>query len=144
MNGSERVSAERSAGRGRRGQKARVGSRHGGRVMLSITVPPEVRDALRERARRAGVSIAEYVTNALAEPERSYATGAVAIAKPLSELSYRLAQAAQALERGDSDAARADLDAAKRIVAAALLPLRRQHAQEVRVKDQRRAGGWYH
>ena len=46
-------------------------ARHGGRVVLSLDVEPRVRDALRDRATAAGVSMAEYIANAVARPERS-------------------------------------------------------------------------
>jgi len=119
-----------------------VGNRHGGRVVLSLDVELRVRDALRERAASAGVSMAEYVSNALAEPERSYATSAVEIAQPLAQVSYRISQVVQALKRTDVDAAIVELDAAKQIVSDALVPLRRRHDQDVRVNDRRRGGGW--
>ena len=49
--------------KGKRGSKTQ---RHGGRVVLSLDVEPRVRDAFRERAAAAGVSMAEYLSNALA------------------------------------------------------------------------------
>ena len=119
-----------------------VPSRHGGRVVLSLDVDPRVRDALRDRAASAGVSMAEYLSNALAEPERSYATTAVEIVQPLAQVSYRLAQAIEALESGNVAAAKHDIETAKRIVAEAMIPLRRKHAEEVRANEPRRGGGW--
>jgi hypothetical protein len=119
-----------------------VSSRHGRRVVLSLDVDPRVRDALRDRAASAGVSMAEYLSNALAEPERSYATTAVEIVQPLAQVSYRLAQAIEALESGNVASARDDIFAAKRIVAEAMVPLRRKHAEEVRTNEPRRGGGW--
>jgi len=120
----------------------RGGGRHGGRVVLSLDVEAHVRDALRERASAAGVSMAEYLGNALAEPERSYSTAAVEIAQPLTQLSYLLAQISQALDRGDVGAAITDVHAAGRIVADALVPLRHRHEQEVRENERRPGGGW--
>lgn len=118
------------------------GSRHGGRVVLSLDVEPRVRDALRERASFASVSMAEYLGNALAQPERAYATGAVEVAQPLAQVSYRISQALQDLERGDIVAATCELEAARRVVSEALIPLRRRHEEEVRGHDRRRGGGW--
>ncbi|HEY1656013.1 MAG TPA: hypothetical protein VGF86_12965 [Candidatus Tumulicola sp.] len=107
--------------------------------MLSLDVEPHVRDALRERAASAGVSMAEYLSNALAEPERDYATGPLEIAQPLTQISYRIAQAAQALARNDAAAVAEELAVARRIVAEAMAPLRRRHAEEARANDPRPA-----
>ncbi len=86
--------------------------------------------------------MAEYLANALAEPERSYATAAVEIAQPLAQVSYRLAQVECAVRDGNVDAALGEIRTARRIIADALVPLRRQHAEEVRLSDCRRGGGW--
>jgi len=130
--------------KGKTGSKKRGGNgnRHGGRVVLSLDVDARVRGALRERAAMAGLSMAEYLGNALAQPERTYATAAVEIAQPLAQVSYRIAQAADALKRVDVSAATSELDAARRIASDALVPLRRQHDEEVRTNDRRRGGGW--
>lgn len=121
----------------------RVGKRrHGDRVVLSLDVEPHVREALRERAASSGVSMAEYLSNALAEPERLYGTAAVAMAQPLATASYHLSGALAALNAGDADAARIELQIAVRHVADALRPLERSHAEEIRSVDRRRAGGW--
>ena len=125
--------------KGKRGSKTQ---RHGGRVVLSLDVEPRVRDALRERAAAAGVSMAEYLSNALAEPERLYATTAAEIAQPLTIASYRLRQVLAALEGHDPDRVRSELQAAVHVIAAALKPLERSHADEIRSIDRRRAGGW--
>ena len=119
-----------------------VHSRHGGRVVLSLDVESRVRDSLRDRAAAAGVSMAEYLSNALAEPERSYATTAVEIVQPLAQVSYRLAQAIEALASGNVASATDDIETAKRIVAEAMIPLRRKHSEEVRANEPRRGGGW--
>ncbi len=123
-------------------KRGSIGNRHGGRVVLSLDVEARVRDELRERALLAGVSMAEYLGNALAQPERPYATAAAEIAQPLAQVSYRVAQAADALKRGDISAAMSELDATRRIVAEALIPLRRRHDEEIRANDRRRGGGW--
>jgi len=116
--------------------------RHGGRVVLSLDVEPRVRDAIRERAALAGVSMAEYINNAVARPARSFATAAAEIAAPLTMLSYRIARAREALRTGDAAALSRELDDAQRDVAEALRPLARPHAEEVRQHDRRRTGGW--
>jgi hypothetical protein len=116
--------------------------RHGGRVVLSLDVEPRVRDAIRERAALAGVSMAEYISNALALPQRSFATAAAEIAQPLTMLSYRIARAREALRTGDATALSRELGDAQRDVAEALRPLARPHAEEVRQHDRRRTGSW--
>ncbi len=116
--------------------------RHGGRVVLSLDVEPRVRDAIRERASLIGVSMAEYITNAVAIPERSFMTAAAEIAQPLTVLSYKISRARELLRSGDSLALGLELEDALRIVAEALLPLAAPHAEEVRRLDRRRAGGW--
>jgi uncharacterized protein (DUF885 family) len=116
--------------------------RHGGRVVLSLDVEPRVREAIRERAALAGVSMAEYISNAIARPARSFATAAAEIAQPLTMLSYRIARAQEALRTGDAAALSRELDDARRDVAAALRPLTAPHAEEVRRLDRRRTGGW--
>jgi len=116
--------------------------RHGGRVVLSLDVEPRVRDAIRERAALAGVSMAEYVSNAIARPARSFATAAAEIAVPLTMLSYRIARAREALRTGNAGALSRELDDAQRDVVEALLPLAGPHAEEVRQRDRRRTGGW--
>ncbi len=125
--------------KGKRGSKTQ---RHGGRVALSLDVEPHIRAALRERAASSGVSMAEYLSNALAEPERLYGTAAVAMAQPLAIVSYHLSRALAALNEEDADAARCELQIAVRCVADALRPLERSHAAEIRSVDRRRAGGW--
>ncbi len=125
--------------KGKRGSKTQ---RHGGRVVLSLDVEPRVRDALRERAAAAGVSMAEYLSNALSQPERLYATTAAEVAQPLTITSYHLRQVLAALEGDDPDRVRSELQVAVGVIAAALKPLERAHADEIRSVDRRRAGGW--
>lgn len=117
-------------------------TRHGGRVVLSLDVEPEVRDALRERAAAAGVSMAEYVSVAIAQPERSFSTASAEIAQPLTALSYRIARAQAALSAGETDALARELSDAQRDAAEALRPLSASHIEEVRERDRRRVGGW--
>lgn len=114
--------------------------RHGGRIVLSLSVPPEVRDAVRARAAAAGVSMAAYLANAIARPERTYATASAETAQPLTQAGYRIVRALAALEADDHDATRAMLVEAQRILAHALLPLAREHDREVRLSDS--AGAW--
>lgn len=116
--------------------------RHGGRVVLSLDVEPRVRDAIRERAALAGVSMAEYISNAVARPVRSFATAAAEIVQPLTMLSYRIARAQEALRTGDAAALSHELEDARRDIAEALRPLAAPHAEEVRRRDRRRTGGW--
>lgn len=125
-----------------KGKRESKAQRHGGRVVLSLDVEPHVRDALRERAMLAGVSMAEYVSVALAQPSRSFATASTEIAQPLAQLSYRISRAQQAVAAGDHSAAAAELEFARRIVAEAMRPLATPHAEEVRSGDRRHAGGW--
>jgi len=117
-------------------------TRHGGRVVLSLDVEPKVRELLRERAAAAGVSMAEYVSVALARPERVFATTSVEIAQPLVQLSYRISRARQAAAAGDHPAVAAELELARRIAAEAMRPLAAPHSEEARSGDRRRAGGW--
>jgi len=116
--------------------------RHGGRVVLSLDVKPRVRDALRERAAAAGVSMAEYVSVALAQPDRVFATASVEMAQPLAQLSYRISRAQEAAAAGDHSTVAAELELAQRIAAKAMRPLVAPHADEARSGDRRRAGGW--
>jgi hypothetical protein len=117
-------------------------TRHGGRVVLSLDVEAKVRELLRERAAAAGVSMAEYVSVALAQQDRVFATASVEIAQPLVQLSYRISRAQQATAAGDPSAVAAELELAQRIAAEAMRPLAAPHAEEVRSGDRRRAGGW--
>jgi len=119
-----------------------TGTRHGGRVVLSLDVEPHVRDALRDRAAAAGVSMAEYLANALAQPERSYLTSAVDVAQPFAQISYYLAQAAQKLRSSNPNAAAVEIDLARRIVGEAMIAQRRQHSAEYSAQNTRRLGGW--
>jgi len=116
--------------------------RHGGRVVLSLDVKPCVRDALRERAAVAGVSMAEYVSVALAQPNRAFATALAELAQPIAQLSYRISSAQQAVAAGDHSTVAAELELARRIAAEAMRPLVAPHAEEARTGDRRRAGGW--
>ena len=122
--------------------KRLITTRHGGRVVLSLDVEPKVRETLRERAALAGVSMAEYVSVALAQPNRAFATASAEIAQPLVQLSYRISRARQGAAAGDCSAVAAELDLARRIAAEAMRPLVAPHAEEVRSGDRRRAGGW--
>jgi hypothetical protein len=117
-------------------------SRHGGRVVLSLDVEPQVRDALRERAAASGVSMAEYLTNALALPDRLHATESAAQSEVLVRISYEIARARAAVAAGENDALVSALESTRTTVADALRPLARTHAEEVRSLDRRRAGGW--
>ncbi len=125
-----------------KGKRESKTQRHGGRVVLSLDVEPRVRDALRERAALAGVSMAEYVSVALAQPSRAFATTSAEIAQPLAQLSYRISRAQHAAAAGDHEDAATELESARRIVAEAMRPLVAPHAEEVRSGDRRRAGGW--
>ena len=107
-------------------------SHHGKRVVLSIDLERDARDALRERAAAAGVSLTAYVRNAIALPERVYQTTAADLARPLMDISAALAHLRRILlARGDADAL-AQLDAARHVLAQAMLPLSRRHDAEVR------------
>jgi hypothetical protein len=126
-----------------KGGETHKGSRHGGRVSLSVAVPPEVRNALRDRANALGVSLAEYITNAFAQPQRLYDTAALKQAKPLTDIDYRLRQLVAALHRGDISGARSFADEIAQIVQTAVTPLARQHRTEISADDDRIAGGWH-
>ncbi|MHB8704843.1 MAG: hypothetical protein ACYC8W_12050 [Candidatus Tyrphobacter sp.] len=110
--------------------------------MLSLDVKPRVRDALRERAAAAGVSMAEYVSVALAQPGRAFATTSAEMVQPLAQISYLVSRAQQAAAAGDHSSVTAQLESARRIAAEAMRPLAALHAEEVRAGDRRRAGGW--
>ena len=118
------------------------GSRHGGRVVLSLDVEPRVRDALRERAAASGVSMAEYLANALAEPDRLFATPSASSAQALAQLSYEAERAREATVAADYAALISALDKMRSIIVEALRPLSRSHREEVHALDRRRAGGW--
>ena len=117
-------------------------TRHGGRVVLSLDVEPKVRELLRERAASAGVSMAEYVSVALAQPNRAFATTSAEMVQPVAQLSYRITRAQQAVATGDHSALAEELEFARRIAAEAMRPSAALHAEEVRSGDRRRAGGW--
>jgi len=117
-------------------------SRHGGRVVLSLDVEPQVRDALRERAATSGVSMAEYLTNALALPDLLHATESAAQAQVLARISYEIARAREAISSADDAALVSALETVRTVIAEALRPLARSHSEEVRSLDRRRAGGW--
>jgi len=117
-------------------------TRHGGRVVLSLDVDPRVRDALRERAALAGVSMAEYISVALAQPYRAFATASAELAQPLVQISYRICRALHSAAACDHQTVFAELELARRIVAEAMGPLGAPHSEQVRSGDRRRAGGW--
>ena len=123
-------------------RSATLGNRHGGRVALSLDVESEVRDALRERAAASGVSMAEYVANAIATPVRLFATPSAAQAEILVRLSYEIARARIAIASRDNKALAASLESARVILADALRPLSQSHGDEIHSLDRRRAGGW--
>lgn len=125
-----------------KGKRGSITQRHGGRVVLSLDVEPHVREALRERAASTGVSMAEYVSVALARPERVFATTSAEMAQPLAQLSYRISRAQRAVAARDHSTVTAELELARRIAAEAMRPLATPHAEEVRSGDRRRAGGW--
>ena len=125
--------------KGKRDMKTR---RHGGRVVLSLDVEPGVRDALRERAALAGVSMAEYVSVALAHPDRVFATASAEIVQPLAEISYRISRALNAASTGDHRNVSTELELARRFVAMAMIPFASPHAEQVRSGDKRCGGGW--
>lgn len=132
---------------GAQGQNDKIKSnkpqkRHGGRVVLSLDVEVHVRDALRERAAASGVSMAEYLANALAIPGRLYATESAVQAQVLARIAYEVARAHTAVASCDTESGLSALEAMRRIIADALGPLARSHAEEVHSLDRRRAGGW--
>jgi hypothetical protein len=113
-------------------------TRHGGRVVLSLDVEPSARDALREKAAAAGVSMAEYFTNAIAQPEQcTFRTDAAEIGRPLIRVSDHQRRALEMLKRGDVDAAVAELEAMRAVIHDALTPLARRHQEEVRANERR-------
>jgi len=124
-----------------KGKRAKA-TRHGGRVVLSLDVEPRVRDALRERAALAGVSMAEYVSVALAHPDRVFATASAEIVQPLVEISYRISRALNAAYSGHHPNVSTELELARRVVAMAMIPFAAPHAEKVRSGDRRRVGGW--
>lgn len=121
---------------------AKQSGRHGGRVVLSLDVEPHVRDALRERAAASGVSMAEYLSNAIAIPDRLYATESADQAHALTRISYEIARLRDAIDSVDIATLLSALEGMRRITVDALRPLARSHAREVRSLDRRRAGGW--
>ena len=118
------------------------GSRHGGRVVLSLDVEPHVRDALRERAAASGVSMAEYLANALAEPDRLFATPSASSAQVLAQLSYEIARAREGAVAAENAGLVLALDKMRSVIVDALRPLSQFHREEVHALDRRRAGGW--
>lgn len=116
--------------------------RHGGRVVLSLDVEPHVRDTLRERAAASGVSMAEYLTNALAMPDGLHATESAAQAQLLAQISYEVARMRDAVASAHNESLLSALENMHRIIVNALRPLARSHEKEVRSLDRRRAGGW--
>lgn len=96
----------------------------------SVWIRADIHAELVRRAGASGVALGEYVANALLERKTPLPAMAHVVA-PLGQVSYRLIQIAEALDRGDVIAAKSDVETARRIIAQALLPLRRQHAQEV-------------
>ncbi len=125
-----------------KGKRSSKSKRHGGRVVLSLDVEEHVREALRERAAASGVSMAEYLANALAIPDRLYATASAEQAQALARISYETARACAAVVSADYETISSALETMRRIIADALHPLARSHAEEVRSVDRRRAGGW--
>lgn len=125
-----------------KGKRESKKQRHGGRVVLSLDVEHRVREALRERAASAGVSMAEYVSVALTQPNRAFATASAEMAQPLAQLSHRISRALQAAATGDRSSVAVELELARRIAAEAMRPLAAPHAEEARSGDRRRAGGW--
>lgn len=107
------------------------------RAVLHMEVPREAREAFFRRAHAAGVSGPEYLANALAHPERTYHTDAVLIAKPLADISYRLARALDALRKGDLEVGVRFVVESQRAVADSLSTLRRAHDAGVRVNTDR-------
>ena len=80
-------------------------------------------------------AIAEYVRAVCLSPRAKYDTNFTRIAKPLSEASYRISRALDALRAGDVSAGIAAVVEAQRVIAAAMTPLRRGHDAEVRGRE---------
>jgi len=112
--------------------------RHGGRVVLSLDVESDVRDALRSRAKHAGVSMAEYVASMLIEGPAPHRQGIARIAQPLAAVSYRLEQMADARRQDDINALDREVGEACAIVADALRSLKSDHDAEVGRFDRER------
>lgn len=103
--------------------------------LLAANVTDEEYAQISAHARFAGVSIAEYLRRVAVSPLADYDTDYACIAKPLSDISYRLVRALDALERGQTDAVRGFIDEARGIATATLLPLSREHQRELREND---------
>lgn len=86
--------------------------------------------------------MAEFLRNAIAEPEKLYMTNAAQIARPMTAISYHVNRALAALADGAVGEAMSQLEAARRAMAEFLRPLERAHSDEIHERDRRRAGGW--
>lgn len=103
---------------------------------ISARVTDEELAVIAEHARRGGyASVAEYVRAVCVAPCAVYDTDAARIAKPLSDISYRIARVLDALNRSETDAVRGYLTEMKAIVHAALVPIARSHDREVRSRE---------
>ncbi|HET9394204.1 MAG TPA: hypothetical protein VFO29_11880 [Candidatus Rubrimentiphilum sp.] len=142
---SEKAHAQDAVRDALRGQKPRADSPSEGRAMIAVA--PAVRDNLRALADSAGTSIGDYIAATIAqhgisEPTRLFDTAALRQAKPLTDLSYRLARLIEALQSSDIGTALQFASEARSIVADALAPLARSHRTEIAQQDGRLAGGW--
>lgn len=116
--------------------KQRKRSHHGKRVVLSLDLEPHVRDALRERAAAAGVSMTEYVTNAIVKPERVYATSVAQFARPLVAVSYGLARLRHAVNATNDVDLIVRMNEVQRTITDLLRPLARRHDAEVQQNER--------
>lgn len=121
----------RDAIEGRKSRKSR-GSRRAAHVIAADVIADEYA-AIVEHARVGGYeSLAEYARAVCLAPKAIYDTDQARIAKPLADVSYRVARARDALQRGDLTAVAAHIEEIRVTVSEALRPLSRTHERTVR------------
>ncbi len=101
--------------------------------LIATNVTDEKFAIIAGHAKRAGYeSLAEYVRAVTLTPKAVYDTDQARIAKPLADVSYRIARALDVLDRKRLDAVHGYLIDMQTLVADALRGLARDHDSEVR------------
>ena len=120
---------------GRKSHKKVRGARHASK-MIAANVTYDELTVIQGHAKRGGYeSIAEYIRAVATTPQAVYDTDYARIAKPLADISYRLARALDALDGGDTEKVRTCIKEASVAAASALAPLARSHDRVVHAKD---------
>jgi hypothetical protein len=101
------------------------------RAQVTLRLPASVLEAVRSDAVSRGLTVTDIVTERLSHEVIRLSSPSAVRAQPLNATGYRIASAVDAIRSGDADAALANLDAARTVIAGELAKLKTDYDADI-------------